>query len=30
VRRIVLFGSRARDNSDESLDMDVLVVLEDC
>lgn len=30
VRRIVLFGSRARGEFDESSDVDVLVVLEDC
>jgi predicted nucleotidyltransferase len=30
VRRIVLFGSRARGDSDDSSDLDVLVLLEDC
>jgi predicted nucleotidyltransferase len=30
MRRIVLFGSRVRGDFDDSSDMDVLVVLEDC
>ena len=30
IRRIVLFGSRARDDFDPSSDMDVMVVMNDC
>jgi len=30
VRRIILFGSRARGDAGRSSDMDILVVLEDC
>lgn len=30
VRRIVLFGSRARGDSSEASDLDVLVVLDEC